>query len=73
MAGRLKPLDLEREKRPGEYADGGGLYLIVTGPNAKNWSFRYWFRDKERYHGGRPLRQDRLPARDRGSRSIDDR
>jgi hypothetical protein len=28
MAGRLKPLDLEREKRPGEYADGGGLYLI---------------------------------------------
>lgn len=51
MAGRLKPLDVEREKRPGKYADGGGLYLIVTGPTAKNWSFRYWFRDKERWHG----------------------
>jgi integrase len=51
MAGRLKPLDVERETKPGKYADGDGLYLIVTGADAKNWSFRYWFEGKERWHG----------------------
>jgi hypothetical protein len=29
MAGRLKPLDVERQNKPGKYADGG-LYLIVS-------------------------------------------
>jgi hypothetical protein len=51
MAGRLKPLDVEREKTPGKYADGDGLYLIVAGPTSKNWSYRYWFKGKERWHG----------------------
>ena len=51
MAGKLKPLDVERETKPGKYADGEGLYLIVTGADAKNWSFRYWFEGKERWHG----------------------
>src|ERR1700737_1609344 len=51
MAGKLRPLDVERETKPGKYADGEGLYLIVTGPDAKNWSFRYWFDGKERWHG----------------------
>jgi hypothetical protein len=51
MAGKLRPLDVERETKPGKYADGDGLYLIVTGPDAKNWSFRYWFGGKERWHG----------------------
>jgi hypothetical protein len=51
MAGKLKPLDVERETKPGKYADGDGLYLIVTGTDAKNWSFRYWFGGKERWHG----------------------
>jgi hypothetical protein len=41
MAGRLKPLDVEREEKPGKHADGGGLYLIVAGPTSKNWSYRY--------------------------------
>jgi integrase len=50
MAGKLKPLDVERETRPGKYADGG-LYLIVGGATAKNWSFRYWIDGKERWHG----------------------
>ena len=31
MAGKLKPLDVERETRPGKYPDGDGLYLIVEG------------------------------------------
>jgi integrase len=42
MAGKLKPLDVDRETRPGKYADGDGLYLIVTGATSKNWSYRYW-------------------------------
>jgi len=51
MAGKLKPLDIERETRPGKYADGGGLYLVVASATAKNWSFRYWIDGKERWHG----------------------
>ncbi|MEA3058274.1 MAG: hypothetical protein QOF34_1089 [Sphingomonadales bacterium] len=51
MAGKLKPLDIERETKPGKYADGGGLYLIVASATAKNWSFRYWVGGKERWHG----------------------
>jgi hypothetical protein len=51
VAGKLKPLDVERETRPGKYADGEGLYLIVNGPTSKNWSYRYWFEGKERWHG----------------------
>ena len=51
MAGKLKPLDVERETRPGKYPDGDGLYLIVAGPTSKNWSYRYWIAGKERWHG----------------------
>jgi hypothetical protein len=29
VAVRLKPLYVERETKPGKYADGDGLYLIV--------------------------------------------
>src|SRR3954470_1918676 len=51
MAGRLKPLDVERQNKPGKYADGGGLYLIVSGPTSKSWSYRFWKDGKERWHG----------------------
>jgi integrase len=51
MAGRLKPLEIERLIVPGKYADGDGLYLVVNGPSARNWSYRYWFEGKERWHG----------------------
>jgi integrase len=51
MAGKLRPLDVARETKPGKYADGGGLYLIVGGPNSRNWSYRYWIKGKERWHG----------------------
>ena len=42
MPGRLKPLDVERKTKPGKYADGDGLYLVITGPAAKSWCYRYW-------------------------------
>jgi integrase len=51
VTGKLKPLQIERETRPGKYPDGGGLYLIVAGPSSKNWSYRYWIAGKERWHG----------------------
>jgi integrase len=51
MAGKLKPLDVAREVTPGKYADGDGLYLIIAGPTSRNWSYRYWFKSKERWHG----------------------
>src|ERR1700722_19950575 len=51
MPGKLKLLDVAREVTPGKYSDGDGLYLIVAGPTSKNWSYRYWFKGKERWHG----------------------
>jgi hypothetical protein len=51
MAGRLKPLDIQRETKPGTYADGDGLYLIVASATAKRWSYRYWINGKERWYG----------------------
>ena len=51
MGGRLKPLDVQREEKPGKYADSDGLYLIVAGPTSKNWSYRYWFSGRERWYG----------------------
>jgi len=45
MAGRAKhklsALKVEREKRPGMYSDGGGLYLQVKSKTARSWIFRY--------------------------------
>lgn len=34
MAGRLKPLDVERETKLGKHADGDGLYLVVASRDA---------------------------------------
>ncbi|EIG63715.1 integrase arm-type DNA-binding domain-containing protein [Bradyrhizobium sp. WSM1253] len=80
MAGRLKPLDVERQNKPGKYADGEGLYLIVTGPTSKSWSYRYWKDGKERWHGlgsfknvslkDARLARDAARLRVKGDRSI---
>jgi hypothetical protein len=51
MAGKLKPLDVERKEKPGKYADGGGLYLVVAGLESKHWSYRYWINGKEHWYG----------------------
>jgi integrase len=51
MAGRLKPLDVDRLVEVGKYADGDGLYLVVAGAMSRNWSYRYWINRKERWHG----------------------
>jgi integrase len=42
IIGKLTVLKVAREKRPGLYGDGGGLYLHVTARGSKSWIFRYW-------------------------------
>jgi hypothetical protein len=39
--GRLTALAVSRAKSEGMYADGGGLYLQVTGAGARSWIYRY--------------------------------
>ncbi len=38
---RLKPLTVEKAKKPGRYGDGGGLYLVVKPGPRKSWAFIY--------------------------------
>jgi hypothetical protein len=47
VTGKLKALNVAREKRPGTYGDGGGLYLQVTVSGAKSWIFRYWVAERD--------------------------
>ena len=43
MPRRAKGLSAAKvsKAKPGRYGDGNGLYLLVRGPAAKFWSFRY--------------------------------
>ena len=51
MAKGLTPLKVEKEKRPGRYADGGGLYLQVAKTGTKAWLFRFQLDGRERFMG----------------------
>jgi integrase len=51
VIGRLTALKVSRAIKSGMYADGGGLYLQVTGAGAKSWIYRYMLRGKEREMG----------------------
>ena len=53
--GRLTALKVEKAKKPGMYADGGGLYLRVTPEGAKNWVLRYMLDRRPRWMGLGPL------------------
>src|SRR3954454_3728727 len=53
--GRLTALKADKAKRPGMYADGGGLYLRVTESGAKNWVFRFMLNGRPRWMGLGPL------------------
>jgi integrase len=80
MAGKLKPLDVERETRPGKYPDGDGLYLVVASATSKNWNYRYWKDGRQRWLGLGSLKdvslKDARLARDaarlrvKGDRSV---
>src|SRR6516164_4504185 len=53
--GRLTALRVDKAKRPGMYADGGGLYLRVTYSGTKNWVFRFMLNGRPRWMGVGPL------------------
>jgi integrase len=44
-------LQVERERRPGRYGDGGGLWLQVSKTGTKAWLFRYQHAGKARAMG----------------------
>jgi integrase len=52
---RLTALKIEKAKKPGMYADGGGLYLRVTPEGARNWVLRYMLHRKPHWMGLGPL------------------
>ena len=47
LIGKLNAVKVAREKRPGLYSDGGGLYLQVGKPGTKSWIFRYWVPERD--------------------------
>jgi integrase-like protein/Arm domain-containing DNA-binding protein len=66
--GRLTALKVDRAKRPGMYADGGGLYLRVTQDGTKNWVFRFMLNRRPRWMGMGALHTIRLAeARNRAA------
>lgn len=59
---RLSPMKVQKAKKPGMYADGGGLYLQVTSAGARSWIFRYARNGREREMGLGPLTAVSLAA-----------
>jgi hypothetical protein len=53
--GRLTALRVDKGKRSGMYADGGGLYLRVTNEGTKSWVFRFMLNGRPRWMGIGPL------------------
>ena len=51
MAGKMTAAALRGLVKPGAYADGGGLYLRVRGPDARAWAFRYKQAGKQHWQG----------------------
>ncbi len=81
---RLNALAVSRAKKPGLYADGGGLCLQVTASGAKSWVLRYMLNGRARSMGlgslnavglsdARELAREARRLRAAGIDPIDDR
>jgi integrase len=55
---RLTALGVDKQKKPGLYHDGRGLYLQVTSTGAKTWVLRYMLRGRAREMGLGSYNQD---------------
>jgi len=53
--GKLSAMAVNKQTKPGLYADGGGLYLQVTESSAKTWIFRFMMAGKRRDMGLGPF------------------
>jgi integrase len=67
VIGKLSALKVAREKRPGIYGDGGGLYLQVTEQGSKSWIFRFWLAERDAKTGAvvRDTRTNKVRGRGR--------
>jgi integrase len=55
VIGKLTALAVEKTRTPGVYADGGGLYLRVTGQGTKSWFYRFMLDGKAHWMGLGPV------------------
>ncbi|MBE0532631.1 MAG: integrase arm-type DNA-binding domain-containing protein [Rhodospirillales bacterium] len=68
---KLSALAVLREKKPGLYSDGGGLYLQVSDAGAKSWIFRFMLDGRARQMGLGSLRAVSLSqARDKARDAL---
>src|SRR4030081_3770536 len=58
---RLSPLKVQKVRRKGLHADGGGLYLRVSESGTKGWIFRFGENGKLRDMGLGPVHTISLP------------
>ncbi len=69
---RLSQLAIDRNKQPGLYADGGGLYLQVAPTGSKSWIFRYMIGGKAEKMGLGPLHSTTVQqARELARRALE--
>ncbi|HVZ46591.1 MAG TPA: integrase arm-type DNA-binding domain-containing protein [Ramlibacter sp.] len=52
---KLTAMQVQHFTKPGNYGDGGGLYLQINPQGRKSWIFRYELFGRERYMGLGPL------------------
>ena len=48
---RISPTKFAKEKTPGRYCDGGGLYLLIGNEGARSWVYRFQLNGKARDMG----------------------
>jgi integrase len=51
MGGKLTKLEVQRQRTPGRYGDGDGLWLQVSPKGGKSWLFRYQRQGRARHMG----------------------
>lgn len=75
---QLSAIEVTKKKKPGLYADGGGLYLRIGPTGAKSWIFRYMLDGRRRDMGLGPehavsLADARLKAEELRKQLVDHR
>lgn len=66
---KLNALAIKNIEKPGRYADGGGLYLLVKPSGSRTWVFRYSFGKERRDMGLGPIAD--LPLTEARKRAAD--